>query len=330
MSLSRDKPSPPAPASSQKRKSVGRSLPPAPPHHTPPSICHPVWEQSDPPLPQKPQYCLSQLSQLSSTTTTGDGEQHRRVPGWGCWTAPAPDGTGMGMLGSPNPTESILPLAMGTTKAQSWFPAPVGPSCREQGRVPAGVPTQLCPTTARTSPGAQPSQRGARFLPRCNTPLPAACVTPLPAQRAGAATRPRPGLASAMSSSPPWLLANPARGSRSAEEGHEATAASPLAGAWPPSLDLENRREMVPGGFKDISVPFVPWVKHQQSQHHPAQVGLGTESGHEAAQTSPGNLKGAGWTPSLGWWRKEGPKQAQRCPHSQGRESGRDFSQSMA
>lgn len=195
--------------------------------------------------------------------------------------------------------------------------------------MPAGVPARLCPVPARTSPGAQPSQRGARFLPRCNTPLPAACVTPLPAQRAGAAARPRPGLASAMSSSPPWLLANPARGRWRAEEGHEAAAASPLAGARPLLLDVENGMEMVPGGFEDISVAFVPWVKQQQSQHRPAWVGLGTERGHGAAQTSPGDPKGAGWTPSLGWWREEGLKKPRDVPIPQGRESGGDFSYSM-
>lgn len=79
---------------------------------------------------------------------------------------------------------------------------------------------------------------------------------------------------------------------------------------------------MVPGGFEDISVLFVVWVKHQ---HHPTWVGLGTERGHEAAQTSPGNPKGAGWTPSLGWWRGEGPKQAQRRPHSPGQGIWRGF-----
>lgn len=81
------------------------------------------------------------------------------------------------------------------------------------GRHPTGVPARICPSC--TSPGAQPSQHGTRFVPRCNTPLPASCVTPLPTQRAGAAARPRPGLASTVSSSPPQLLANPAHGGRS-------------------------------------------------------------------------------------------------------------------
>lgn len=121
----------------------------------------------------------------------------------------------MGMLGTPSPLGGDFASGYGQDEGSDVVSSPRGSELwgGSSARRPTGVPARLYPV--HTSPGAQPSQRGTRFLPRCNTPLPAACVTLLPAQRAGAAARPRPGLASTMSLSPPQLLANPARGSRS-------------------------------------------------------------------------------------------------------------------
>lgn len=92
----------------------------------------------------------------------------------------APSSTGMGMLGTPTPSEGDFASGYGQDECSDVVSIPPlpwwGPSCGAAvPTVPTAVPARLCPT--RPSPGARPSRRAACSLPRCNTPLPAACVT---------------------------------------------------------------------------------------------------------------------------------------------------------
>lgn len=106
-----------------------------------------------------------------------------------------------GDAGDTHPLEELLPAATGRTRAQMWFP--MGPSW---GVAVPGVPPDL-PTHA-------PTQHRTHFLPRCNTPLPAACVTRRcqHKERGQLPAHAWPGTHRV--SIPPRLLANPARGSR--------------------------------------------------------------------------------------------------------------------
>lgn len=292
-SLARAKPAPPAssccPARGRTPPRGGDITPPLPASLAQPWHGNEVIILHYPSYPSYPSYPLLALGIGSGTGQHRDGDAGDTQPLGGGSARGCGQDEGSAVVSSPH-------------GSKLWAAAPGVPPASPHGSAPHGLAPRAALPARRTVPA--PLQHAAS----------SACVTALPAQSAGAAACPRPGLASATSSPPPQLLANPARGSRSrgVTLGSHGTATSRGSGTV---SALANRKKGSRVALGTSLLPVRPC---------PCPItlpGLGMGRGHRVPSrpNPPWRSEGAGWISSLRGWRAEGPEQAQGHPQ-------RDFS----